>query len=459
MQPSYTMLGHLFGTVVSTVLWCAFPQVASAELGVAIVDPHSVGFSDERLRRLDEVMQQAVDEKEYAGVVTLLARHGKIVHFAAIGRQDLATGATLTPDSIFRIFSMTKPITAVAMMMLYEEGKWSLQDPIAKFIPQFSDLRVYTGRTDLMGKLLLEEPTHPPTLFELMTHTAGFGYGYEQTPAERLYRDDNDKGIFESGSLQAMIKRLSGAPLQYQPGTRFKYSVSADVQGYIVERLSGMTLPEFMKKRVFEPLGMKDTDFYVPEAKRKRFAVLYQMRDDTHTLEPKPPFFPEKNYEEEKPSFASGGAGLVSTARDYFRFAQMLLNGGQLDGVRILAPSTVKLIMSNHLPDGLTADYKGSGFVTQPRPGLGYGFGGSVVTDPGLANVPMGKGSYMWDGAAGTWFWIDPTNDIVFVGMVQRTCWVARPCMAAQQSMSGMPPDLEELSRAMTYQALLNPES
>lgn len=445
-------------TTLFTALFCfciVQARATSANEKLIINKPESVGFSSERLKRLDAVMRQAVDGKEYSGVVTLLARHGKIVQLTPIGRQDLVTGAPMSTDTIFRIASMTKPMTAAAMMILYEEGKWALQDPIAKLIPEFSNLQIYAGRTDLMGKLLLEEPAHTPTLVELMTHTAGFGYGHEQTPTDRLYRDSSDKTIFDSASLQVMITRLSSVPLLYQPGTRWKYGLSSDIQGYIIEKLSGMSLPEFLKKRLFEPLGMIDTDFYVPEEKRKRFAALYQMKDSSDTLElVQPDVLPY----DKVPVLPSGGGGLVSTAVDYFRFCQMLLNGGQLDGVRVLAPATVKLILSNHLPDSLTAEYKGPGFVTQPRPGLGYGFGGSVVTDPGLADEPMGKGTYMWDGALGTWFWIDPTNDIVFVGMVQRLCWIARPCSATQKSMIGIPPNLEELSRGLTYQALLAPE-
>ena len=460
MQLKHRIFHPLLKVLLATFFWIgvAPPQVAIASENPVASDPESVGFSSERLKRLDAVMRQAVNDKEYAGVVTLLARHGKIVHFSAIGQQDLEAGVSMSRDTIFRIASMTKPLTAVGMMILFEEGKWTLQDPIAKFVPEFANLQVYAGRTDIMGKMQLENPAHAPTLVELMTHTAGFSYGLEQTPAERLYRDDSGKGVLESTSLQEMITRISGAPLLYQPGTRWKYSVSADIQGYIIEKLSGMALPEFLRKRIFEPLRMPDTAFYVPEQKRKRFAALYQIKDNSDSLERVPPeTFYYGNYDK-TPALPIGGGGLVSTALDYFRFCEMLLNWGQLDGVRILAPATVKLILSNHLPDNLMADYKGAGFVTQPRPGLGYGFGGSVVVDSGLAGEPMGKGSYMWDGGFGTWFWIDPTNDIVFVGLAQRSCWIAKPCLSAQKSMVGIPPNLEELSRAMTYQALLSPD-
>jgi CubicO group peptidase (beta-lactamase class C family) len=202
---------------------------------------------------------------------------------------------------------------------------------------------------------------------------------------------------------------------------------------------------------------MRDTDFYVPKEKRGRFATLYTMSDKSHVLEPTPPSGPSMNYDSE-PTLPSGGGGLVSTLMDFYRFAQMLLNGGEMDGVRILAPQTVKLMMSNHLADGLMTEFNGGGAAfNRPRPGMGYGYNGAVVTDPGQADVPVGKGTYLWDGAAGTWFWIDPVNDIVFVGMVQRLCWFAYPCEAAQESVMGVPPYLQQLSMAATYQALIKP--
>jgi len=425
------------------------PQVFGADTTLRLATPESVGFSSERLKRLDDVMQRVVDEKQYAGIVTLVARHGKVVHLSAVGKQDLASGVPLEKDTIFRIFSMTKPVTAVAMMILYEEGKWSPQDPLSKFIPQFTDLKVYKG-VDAAGKMLVEEPAHPPTLRELMTMTAGFSYGVEQTPADRLYRDEQDRNIFvSSSSLQAVIDRLAKAPLIYQPSNRWLYSLSVDIQGYLIEKLSGMTLPEFMRKRLFEPLKMADTAFYVPQEKQKRLATLYRLNDKTKEL--KVDNFPSNQYDRE-PAVPLGGAGLVSTAADYFRFAQMLLNGGELDGVRILGPQTVKLMMSNHLSDSLMAEFRGGGFeFNKPRPGIGYGFDGGVITDPGLADMPVGKGSYFWDGAAGTWFWIDPVNDIVVVGMVQRLYW------GIQDQIEGLPPHLEQLSMATTYQALLRP--
>jgi len=235
------------------------------------VKPEAVGFSSERLGRLDAVMQRQVDEKQFAGIVTVLARHDKVVEYKAYGTKDLASGAPMTRDTIFRVYSMSKPVTGVAMMILYEEGKWLPSDPISKYIPEFAHLKVFKG-VDQDGKLFLEDPVHPPTMGELMTHTAGFTYGqFGDTPVHKMYLEQH---VQDSGSLQEMIDKLAKIPLLYQPGTRWVYSMSVDIQGYIVEKLSGESLPDFMREHIFEPLGMKDTGFYVPAEKRSRFATL-----------------------------------------------------------------------------------------------------------------------------------------------------------------------------------------
>jgi CubicO group peptidase (beta-lactamase class C family) len=433
--------------VTAAALVAMLAAGSSTEAAVRLVAPESVGFSSERLQRLDALMRQVVNERQYAGVVTLVARHGKVVHFNAVGRKDVARGSAMEQDTIFRIFSMTKPVTAAAMMMLYEEGSWTAQDPLCKFIPQFQDLNVYKG-VDAAGRIQLESASHPPTMRELMTMTAGFGYGAEQTPVDRLYRGAKDENIFLSGSLQAMVGRLAKAPLLYQPGSSWKYSLSADVQGYLIEKLTGMTLPQFMQRRLFDPLKMKDTSFQISADKRNRLASLYQESGAGELTLAEPPAW---NRHEGEPALPQGGAGLVSTAEDYFRFAQMLLNGGQLNGVRVLGPRTVELMMSNHLPDSLMRQLRGGGYeFAHPRPGVGYAFNGAVITDPGLAGMPVGRGTYLWDGAAGTWFWIDPTFGIVVVGMVQRLRW------GIHDNVPGLPPNLEQLSMGLIYQALLH---
>jgi CubicO group peptidase (beta-lactamase class C family) len=407
---------------------------------MTVVKPETVGFSSERLERLHALMEQAVDQKQIAGIVTILARHGKVVDYRTYGYRDMASGAPMTKDVIFRDFSMTKPVTGAAMMILYEEGKWLPSDPISKYIPEFAHLKVYKG-TDADGKAILVDPDHAPTMRELMTHTAGFTYGFfGETPVDKMYREAN---IFQSKNLQEMIEKLAKLPLLYQPGKGWTYSVSMDIQGYIVEKLSGKTLPEFDREHIFTPLGMKDAGFYVPAEKRNRFSTLYTTGPNGElVVNQRGPGGSSSDYAAE-PALPSGGGGLVSTAEDYYRFAQMLADGGELNGKRILAPATVKLMSSNHVPRELLTGEFGIGLQVM-RPGFGYGYDCAVVFDPPEANLPEGKGTFFWDGAAGTWFWIDPTNDVVFIGMIQRMLGPASP-------------NLEYLSRAVVYQALIDP--
>src|ERR1700730_17163605 len=234
--------------------------------------PELLRFSSERLERLHATMQQEVDQKQLAGIVTILARHGKVVEERTYGKKDIASGAPMTKDTIIRIFSMTKPVTGVAMMILYEEGKWRPSDPVSQYIPEFAHLKVFKG-VDQSGNMILEDPVHPPTMRDLMTHTAGFTYGFFGTsPVDKMYKDQQ---VMQSQSLPDMINKLAKIPLLYQPGSRWVYSASMDIQGYIVEKLSGQSLPDFMRQCIFEPLGMKDTGFFVPKEKRNRFATLY----------------------------------------------------------------------------------------------------------------------------------------------------------------------------------------
>src|ERR1035441_1091198 len=250
------------------------PQPAARHaLDMTLVKPESVGFSSERLERLHALMQQTVDEKHLSGIVTILARHGKVVNYRTYGQRDWSTGAAMTKDTIFRDYSMTKPVTGVAMMILYEQGKWLPSDPISKYIPEFAHLKVFKG-VDADGKMILVDPDHAPTMRELMTHTAGFTYGiFGNTPVDAMYRDQH---VLASRNLQEMIDKLSQIPLLYQPGNAWVYSVSMDIQGYIVEKLSGQSLPDFMRDHIYHPLGMRDAGFYVPDEKRSRFATLYE---------------------------------------------------------------------------------------------------------------------------------------------------------------------------------------
>lgn len=414
-------------------------QAGPKSFNVSQVKPESVGFSSERLARLHDLMQGSVDRKEIPGIVTVLARHGKVIDYRSYGRRDIESGAPMTKDTIFRDFSMTKPVTAVAMMILYEQGKWLPTDTIAKHIPEFSQLKVFKG-LDANGQMILEDPVHPPTMQELMTHTAGFSYGFlGDGPVDRMYQQ---AGVLESSSLQAMIDKVAKLPLLYQPGTRWVYSASMDIQGYIIEKLSGQRLPEFMQQHIFGPLGMKDTGFFVPADKRSRFAMLYRGDNQGHLVADQS-IGPNGGDYSRPPALPSGGGGLVSTPEDYLRFAQMLANRGQLDGVRILSPAAVKLMSSNHLGSRLLSGEFGIGFHFM-RPGFGYGYNCAVVFNPAEANLPDGQGTFFWDGGAGTWFWVDPANDIVFVGMVQRM-------------VDNGAPNLQYLSRSAVYQALVDP--
>lgn len=380
------------------------PALVAAENGrdLAAASPESVGISSERLRRLEAGMKKLVDDNRLAGVVSLLSRKGKVVHFAAAGKKDIQAVDPVQKDSIFRIYSMTKPITGVALMMLYEEGKWRLEDPVSRYIPEFASLKVQTGENP-DGTIRVEPARRSMTMRELMTHSGGLAYGLnDRNAVDRMYRD---KGILDSSiPLTTMVSTLATIPLIANPGTRWYYSISVDVQGYLVEKLSGQPFDEFLRRRIFDPLGMKDTAFYVPKEKLSRLALVHgedggklvisKMGGDP-TVVPKGP---------------SGGGGLFSTAEDYARFCQMLLNTGEWNGTRLLAPRTVEMMRTNHL--------RAEPLATM-TPGTGFGMDFAVVMDPAEAGEAYSKGVYYWSGAAGTWFWIDPVEDMAFVGMIQ----------------------------------------
>jgi CubicO group peptidase (beta-lactamase class C family) len=411
---------------------------AAVPADISETKPEAVGFSAERLKVLDAGLKALVDGKKLAGMVTVLARHGKIVDEKTYGYADVAGQKAMQKDTIVRIYSMTKPITGVAMMMLYEEGKWKPSDPIARYIPEFRDLKVYTG-VDKDGKPTLDKPGHAPTMGELMSHSAGFTYGFfGSTPVDKMYQEAD---LLNAPNLQEFINRVAKLPLLYQPGEGWVYSVSVDIQGYLVEKLSGKPFADFLRERIFQPLGMKDTGFYVPADKLDRVASIYQSDANAGAAAmPKDPGIGSP------PGLPSGGGGLYSTAGDYLRFAQMVLNGGELNGVRLVAPSSIELMRTNHVSDEVKNARKFGIGLYQMQPGLGFGYDFAILEDPLKLGSTAGKGTFLWDGVAGTWFWIDPSNDVVFVGIVQR--WLMAPGA----------PDVENLSRALTYQALVNPQ-
>lgn len=427
-----------FAVAISLV--ALFLEPLAGQTRVATIAPlpvapaESVGFAPGALDKMDAGMQGLVDQKHLAGIVTLVARRGKVVQHKAYGVQSLETGAPMRTDTIARIYSMTKPVTGVAMMMLYDEGRWHPSDPIAKHIPEFANLKVYAGEKD--GAPILEAPAHPPTMGELMSHSAGFTYGlFGNSPVDLMYRKNNP---LAAPSLQVMIDRLSTLPLLYQPGTRWVYSVSVDIQGYLVEKLSGKTFPEFLRSRLFEPLGMRDTGFSVPVEKLPRVATIYSYDKARAGLAPEP-LDPEIS---KIPGLPSGGGGLYSTAGDYFRFAQMVLNGGESEGHRYLKKSSVDMMRTNVLSEQALNSNSGIGPARfSPAQGFGYDF--AVVLDPDAAKRQVGKNSFWWWGIAGTWFWIDPTNDLLAIGIIQRR--------------GGVPgaANHEDISRRVVYEALV----
>ncbi len=407
----------------------------------ATANPEAVGFDSARLKRLDDYMAGVVESGRVAGMTTLLARHGKVVEFRTYGKASLATGAPMAKDAIVRIYSMSKPITGVAMMILFEEGKWGLDDPVTKFVPEFKDLKVLTQ--DASGNVTTEPMRRAPTMREIMSHTAGFGYGLaDNNPVDRMYRD---KHVLAAHGLKDMIDRTAQIPLKFQPGTSWSYSNAVDIQGYIVEKISGEPFGQFLQERIFGPLKMTDSGFYTGPERAARLAALYVGDPKSGKLVEAGSLFGESAPDYTKPpNMESGGGGMISTTTDYARFCQMLLNKGELDGVRILSPATVELMDTNAIPNNVLVQSNGTTGL-RFNEAVGFGLDFMVVNDPRAAGTLEGKNTMSWGGAAGTWFWIDPTNDVVFVGMVQRLGGTGGD-------------DLGSAARTLTYQALTHPE-
>lgn len=388
--------------------------------------PEEVGMSAARLARLDEVMKHRyVDGGYLPGMVTYIYRKGHLVHTAVCGQMDIERGKAMREDAIFRIYSMSKPITAVALMMLAEEGLLGLDDLVHTHIPAWKDLGVYaSGMPSLLPDappMFLTTPvSRPMRVVDLATHTSGLTYGFMmRSNVDAAYRRAKVADRGAGGGLSGMIDRLAQIPLEFSPGTAWNYSVAIDVLGYLVEKLSGMSFGEFLRTRLFEPLGMRDTAFWVPEDKTERFTSCYQpegmgpglkLQDDARESAYAAP-----------PPLESGGGGLVSTAHDYLRFCRMMLNGGTLDGIQILSPKTVALFSLNYLPEGreiadmaLPGMFSESGYA-----GVGFSLGCGVNVDVAKTRLPGSLGEYFWGGAAATAFWIDPREELSVVFMTQ----------------------------------------
>jgi CubicO group peptidase (beta-lactamase class C family) len=377
-------------------------------------NPEEVGLSSDRLARILPGMQRFVDAGQAPGFLIAVARHGKLAYTGSLGWMDVERARPMQTDAIFRIYSMTKPVATAALMLLYEEGKLLLQDPVSKYIPQFKDLKVYAGKTATGWKL--EPIQREITVHDLAIHTSGLGYGlFYDSPVEDLFREaaifSYDRLVMRF-PLEEVIRRLLELPLANQPGARWRYCMGIDVIGYLVQLISGRPLDVFLKERIFTQLGMADTGFYVPREQLGRFSAMYKPGEDKRITridgpDDSPFARPDATH--------SGGGGLVSTLADYLNFAQMMLNGGEFAGTRLLGRRTVAAMMRNHLPPALVpivADDIAS-------PGIGFGLGFGVNLDEGASNFGMSDGTCYWGGAASTFFCIDPREDLVMVLMTQ----------------------------------------
>jgi CubicO group peptidase (beta-lactamase class C family) len=390
--------------------------------------PESAGMSKAAFDRLeDHLKRRYVDAGRLPGTQLLVYRRGKVVHSAVQGFADLERKAPVKDDTIFRIYSMTKPITSVAFMMLFEEGRVALDEPVHKYIPEWKDLGVFQAGTS--GAFLTRPPARPMLIVDLLRHTSGLTYGFQQrSNVDAAYRELKIGEVVTSGTLQSMIEGLAKIPLEFSPGEAWNYSLATDVIGYLIGKISGKPFEQFLKERIFDPLGMNDTDFFVPAAKAHRFAACYSADPKGgmtfHAAERKGGLTlqddPATSAYLAPPSFFSGGGGLCSTAADYLSFCRALLGRGELDGVRLLGPKTLALMTSNHLPGGrFLPEMSRSLFSEAAYNGIGFGLGFSVTMDPAQTLIPGSPGEYAWGGAAGTAFWIDPAEELITVFMTQ----------------------------------------
>jgi len=379
--------------------------------------PEAVGLSSERLKRIETFIQEKyIDSGKLPCALTQVWRRGQLAYTSVLGSADIERGKPLKADSLFRIYSMTKPITSVAFMMLVEEGKVSLDDPVHRFIPAWRDLGVF--QAGVLGAFQTKRSAEPMRMLDLLRHTAGLTYGFQQrTNVDAAYRKLKLDGIDSEGGLQEFVDRLGTVPLEFSPGEAWNYSVATDVLGYLVEKISGQPFDAFLKSRIFDPLKMVDTSFFVPEPQRARFTACYTLTPSGKVVLQDDP---EKSRYLTDPSVKSGGGGLVSTADDYMRFCRMLLNGGELDGARLLSPKTIRLMTINHLPGGKElTELSKSLFSEAVFEGLGFGLGFAMTVDQARTKNIGSHGEYFWGGMASTAFWIDPVENLAVVFMTQ----------------------------------------
>jgi CubicO group peptidase (beta-lactamase class C family) len=405
------------------------------------VDPNQVGLDPARLARLDRHLAGYVDSGRLPGTLVVVARAGKVAHVSAYGYRDPGTSQPVETDTIWRIYSMTKPVTTVAAMMLYEEGAFDLIDPVSRFIPSFGDMRIYQAGPWLAP--ITVPAREPIRIWHLLTHTSGLTYGFFCTHAvDAAYRAAGFEPFAsaEDYTLADACERWAALPLLFEPGSEWNYSVSTDVLARVVELISGGSIADFLAERIFEPLGMVDTGYFVTEENRSRVAALYGPDLSTGKLVPSPS--PDRVVPTRRPTYCGGGHGLLSTASDYHQFAEMLRRRGQLDGVRLLSPSTIELMTHNHLPGGADIETYGRPLPPEgPFAGIGFGLGLSVLLNPAAAKHAGSPGAFGWGGAATTEFFVDPARELTVAFYTQR-----------------LPPDgpLRRQFRQMIYQALID---
>ncbi|MBL8558320.1 MAG: beta-lactamase family protein [Hyphomonadaceae bacterium] len=377
----------------------------------------SLGLDAARLKRIDAYFaEKYIGPGKLPCALTMVARGGEVAHLGVQGFADVERGEKIAEDTVFRIYSMTKPITSAAFMMLVEEGKVALDDPVHRFIPEWRDLGVF--KAGFIGTFQTSRPSRPMLMVDLLRHTSGLTYGFQnRTNVDAAYRKNSIGELTRAGTLDGMIEGLAKLPLEFSPGDAWNYSVSTDVLGYLVEKISGVPFPQFLKERIFDPLGMDDTGFAVSPRGVDRFASCY-------AATPKGGIFRQDDARAsaylETPAFVSGGGGLVSTAHDYLQFCRLFLNNGEVGGKRLLGRKTIELMTMNHLPGGQSlTDMSRSLFSEVAYDGVGFGLGFAVTTDPARTLLPGSAGEYSWGGAASTYFWIDPKEELIAIFMTQ----------------------------------------
>jgi CubicO group peptidase (beta-lactamase class C family) len=380
-------------------------------------EPEDVGMSSQRLERVPRLVQSYIDDGRLAGAISMVARRDKVVHFETFGSMDVEAGKPTRPDTIYRIYSMTKPIASVGLMTLYEEGRFQLDDPASKYIPQFKGLRVFAGGS--AEKYETREPAREMTIRDLLTHCSGLTANGNTSPVAELYLKAGLRGSSSDGTLADFIDKLGSLPLKCDPGAEWNYGVSTDVVGYLCELFSGQRLDDFLQARILGPLGMVDTGFQVPRHSIDRFAANYRFGGENgarFTLSDAPAMSPYTTPR----TYLSGAGGLVSTAADYMRFCKMLANGGELDGARIIGPRTLQYMTVNHLPGGKDlAALNTTGPTESARDGVGFGLGFAVLLDPAVSQTLGTPGEYYWGGAASTAFFVSPAEDLIMLFLTQ----------------------------------------